>query len=53
MNEWTYDISIGADIIARNVPEQYLMVVIKALLEAYHSDPNIAVLVSRCDDKEG
>lgn len=47
MNEYKYEICIGMDIVAKDVPEQYLMTFVRALLDEYYREDNISILITR------
>lgn len=47
MNEYKYEICIGMDIVAKDVPEQYLMTLVRALLNEYDREDNISILITR------
>lgn len=47
MGENKYIISVGQEVIARDVPEVYVIIIARAILQEYHLDPNISVLIAR------
>lgn len=47
MDENKYIICVGQEVIARNVPEVFALIIAKAILLEYHLDPNISVLIAR------
>lgn len=49
MDEYNkYVISVGQEVVARDVPEHYVPLITRAILNEYHHrDPNISVTIGR------
>ncbi len=47
MNEHKYVIGVGQEVIAKDVPGVYVMIIARAILQEYHLDPNISVIIAR------
>ena len=47
MDEHKYIISVGQEVIARDVPEAYVVIIVRAVLLHFHHFPNISVIISR------
>lgn len=47
MAENKYVISVGQEVVARDVPGVYVIVIARAILQEYYLDPNISVIIAR------
>ena len=49
MSERFYEISIGMDVVAKEIPERYLMSVVNGLFRELNSEKNLSILIVRSE----